>query len=135
MASLTRMRRPSAKPSWPCSVNSCRTLFKSSGSVWWAIWFGLLDVLVTPQQETSVARPRPVFHARGASTPPGFGCARLATLAFAPPHPGGVEAEGRKTIYRKTFTPPRHTVCGIPLIPHVLGRKVHGSLEADLERD
>lgn len=61
---------------------------------------------VTPQQETSVARPRPVFRARSASTPPGFGCARLATLASAPPHPGGVEAEGRKTNYRKSFTPP-----------------------------
>ena len=32
--------------------------------------------------------------------PPGFGCARLAT-----PHLGGVEAQGRKTIYRKSFTP------------------------------
>ena len=53
-----------------------------------------------------MTRPRPVFRARSASTPPGFGCARLATLAFAPPHPGGVEAEGRKTNYRKTFTPP-----------------------------
>ncbi|HEU5122738.1 MAG TPA: hypothetical protein VFW05_01600, partial [Verrucomicrobiae bacterium] len=31
---------------------------------------------------------------------------RLATLASAPPHPKGVEADGRKTIYRKTFTPP-----------------------------
>ena len=61
---------------------------------------------VTPQQETSLARPRPVFRARSACTPPGFGCARLATLAFAPPHPGGVKADGRKTNYRKIFTPP-----------------------------
>src|SRR5271170_3827898 len=53
-----------------------------------------------------LTRPRPVFRARRASTPPGFGCARLATLASAPPHPGGVEAEGRKTNYRKSFTPP-----------------------------
>ena len=46
------------------------------------------------------------FFARDAViTPPGFGCARLATLAFAPPHPGGVMTEGRKTIYRKSFTP------------------------------
>lgn len=62
--------------------------------------------LLTPQQETKMARPRPVFRAWSAFTPPGFGCARLATLAFAPPHPGGVKAQGRKTIYRKTFTPP-----------------------------
>src|SRR5256885_11276753 len=45
------------------------------------------------RSETSLARPRPVFRARCASTPPGFGCARLATLAFAPPHPGGVRSE------------------------------------------
>src|SRR5436190_2837771 len=46
------------------------------------------------------------FFACAAFTPPGFGCARLATLAFAPPHPGGVKADGRKTNYRKIFTPP-----------------------------
>src|ERR1019366_8380254 len=44
MASLTSRRRPSAKPSWPCSVRSCRTLFKSSGSVWWVMWGLLLAV-------------------------------------------------------------------------------------------
>src|SRR5882672_5521511 len=96
---------PSAKPVWPCSVRSCRTLFKRSGSLWWAMWFWMLDVFATPQQETNVARPRPVFRARTVITPLGFGCARLATLAFAPPHPRGVMTEGRKTIYRKTFTP------------------------------
>ena len=65
--------------------------------VWWC--------LSTPQQETNVARPRPVFHARSVFTPPGFGCARLATLAFAPPHPGGVKTEGRKTNYRQQNAP------------------------------
>src|SRR6185437_6339927 len=46
------------------------------------------------------------FFARAA--PPLWGSAalRLATLASAPPHPKGVETEGRKTIYRKIFTPP-----------------------------
>jgi len=46
--------------------------------------------LLTPQQETNVTRPRPVFRARSGFTPLGFGCARLAALAFAPPHPRGV---------------------------------------------
>ncbi len=36
---------------------------------------------------------------------PVFGCARLATLAFTPPHPGGVRTNGRKTICRNSFTP------------------------------
>jgi hypothetical protein len=87
------------------SLRSCRTVFKSSGLLWWVILVFSWMCLLTPQQETSLARPRPVFRARSASTPPGFGCARLATLAFAPPHPGGVEAQGRKTIYRNRFTP------------------------------
>jgi hypothetical protein len=38
-------------------------------------------------------------------TPLGFGCARLATLAFAPPRPKGVKLEGRRAIYRNGFTP------------------------------
>ena len=54
-----------------------------------------------------MTRPRPAFRARSALPPPGFGCARLATLAFATPHPGGGKAEGRKTIYRNRFTPTR----------------------------
>ncbi|HEX5218569.1 MAG TPA: hypothetical protein VFZ59_03290, partial [Verrucomicrobiae bacterium] len=33
-----------------------------------------------------------------------------ATLASAPPHPGGVEADGRRTIYRKIFTPPKFKI-------------------------
>jgi SAM-dependent methyltransferase len=32
-------------------------------------------------------------------------CARLAALAFAPPHPGGGKTDGRKAIYRNRFTP------------------------------
>ena len=32
-------------------------------------------------------------------------CARLATLAFAPPHPGGVKAGEGKTNYRKHYAP------------------------------
>ena len=105
MASLTSRRMPSARPSVPCSVRSCKTVFKSSGLVWWVI--GVLSWLcfVTPQHETTMARPRPVFRARRVLTPPGFGCAWLAALAFAPPHPGGVRTEGRKTNYRKHLTP------------------------------
>ena len=52
-----------------------------------------------------MTRPRPAFRARSALPPPGFGCARLATLTFAPPHPEGGKAEGRKTNYRNRFTP------------------------------
>src|SRR5438445_3579159 len=94
--------------------------------------------LLTPQQETSVARPRPVFRARSASTPPGFGCARLATLASAPPHPGGVEAEGRKTNYRKTFTPPPHGLAiaeipGAHPCPAGIHRRLHFSVAEGIE--
>src|SRR5208282_3934825 len=56
--------------------------------------------LATPQQETSMTRPRPVFRARSGFPPPGFGCARLAT-----PHPGGGKPDGRKTNYRKQIPP------------------------------
>jgi len=66
----------------------------------------MLDVFATPQQETSLARPRPVFRARSTLAPSGLGCAGLATLAFAPPPPEGARAEGRMAIYRKKFTPP-----------------------------
>src|SRR5882672_2779206 len=127
---------PSAKPVWPCSVRSCRTLFKRSGSLWWAMWFWMLDVFATPQQETNVARPRPVFRARTVITPLGFGCARLATLAFAPPHPRGVMTEGRKTIYRKTFTPTRpdrqHRVQHQEAINQIRHRKRFGTEDGGL---
>src|SRR5713101_6854644 len=106
MASLTSRRMPSARPLAPSSLSSCRTVFKSSGWLWWVILVLSWMCFATPQQETTVARPRPVLRARGAPTPPGCGCARLATLAFAPPHPGGVGAEEGKTNYRKSFTPP-----------------------------
>lgn len=56
-----------------------------------------------------MARPRPVFRARGAVRPSGLGCARLATLAIAPPRPEGRAAQGEAVandIYRKDFTLP-----------------------------
>jgi len=102
---------PSARPSVPCSEISCRMLFNRSGSVRWVIWAFRWLCLATPQQETRMARPRPVFCARSAATPAWFGCARLATLAFAPPHHAGVAAEGRRTIYRKSFTPASIVMC------------------------
>src|SRR5688572_29142664 len=135
MASLTRMRRPSAKPSWPCSVRSCRTLFNRSGSVWWAMWFYCWMCLLTPQQETSVARPRPVFRAQSVITPPGFGCARLATLTFAPPHPGGVMTDGRKTIYRSSFTPAFADKVMAGEIPAHIGPEACKTLFSALSRD
>ncbi len=66
----------------------------------------------TPQQRVQLGpAPRPDFHARSASTPSGLGCARLATLAFAPPHPGGWE-EGKKDKLQKDFLhPPRGRFC------------------------
>jgi len=83
--------------------------------------------LATPQQETSMTRPRPVFRVRSGFTPPGFGCARLATLPFAPPHPGGVKPDGRKTNYRKQITP-AHPVYLFDTILHksvVAGGELH----------
>jgi hypothetical protein len=69
------------------------------------MWFDGWMCLSTPQQETNVARPRPVFRAPRVFTPPGIGYARLATLAFAAPHPGGVKTERRKTNYRQQYAP------------------------------
>src|SRR6185312_7142236 len=65
----------------------------------------MLDVLVTPQQETNMARPRPVFRARR-STPLGFGCAaaRYARLRSASPQRCG--DRGKKDNLQKVFTPP-----------------------------
>src|ERR1035437_1582595 len=104
MASLTRRRMPAAKPPLtPCSVRSCRTVFKSSGSVRWVVMDLLWMCLVTPQQETLMARPRRVLC--GGSPPSGTAALRLATLASAPPPPQGGRAEGRRAIYRTTFTP------------------------------
>jgi len=65
----------------------------------------MLDVLVTPQQETNMARPRPVFRARR-STPLGFGCAaaRYARLRSASPQRGG--DRGKKDNLQKDFYTP-----------------------------
>ena len=66
-------------------------VFKSSGSVRWVVMDLLWMCLVTPQQETIMARPRPVFC--GGSPPLGTAALRLATLASAPPPPKGGWAE------------------------------------------
>ena len=58
------------------------------------VGFGLA-VFADTQQETSVARPRPVFRA-GCPSPSGGGCARLASLTFAPPPPEGGGMDGEK---------------------------------------
>ena len=63
-----------------------------------------------PSSKTRVARPRPVFPARSRFPPSGFGCARLAPLAIASPPPEGGKRDGRRAIYRKTFTP-TNAVC------------------------
>src|ERR1035437_9449487 len=86
MASLTRRRMPSAKPPLaPCSVRSCRTVFKSSGFVWWVVMDLLWMCLLTPQQETIMARPRPVLG--GGSPPSGAGGPALCPPPPAPPPP------------------------------------------------
>src|SRR6266545_2926614 len=96
MASLTRRRRPSAKPSWPCSVRSCRTLFKSSGSVWWPMWFWMLDVFADTPTGNHCGPPSTSF-ARAEQLHP-FGVrlrsARYARLRSASPQRG--EAGGKK---------------------------------------
>ena len=60
---------------------------------------------VTPQQETSLARPRPVFRARGAPFP-GFGC---ASARSASPRRGG--GGGRDKLQKDFYTPSRCCVC------------------------
>src|ERR1035441_10072819 len=118
MASLTRRRMPSAKPPLaPCSVRSCRTVFKSLGFVWWVVMDLLWMCLVTPQQETIMARPRPVLG--GGSPPLGAAALRLATLASAPPPPKGGWAEGRRAIYRTTFTPTLVWLCTPESMPSI----------------
>ena len=70
--------------------------------------------LLTPQQETIMARPRPVYD--GGSPPSGAAALRLATLASAPPPPKGGWAEGRRAIYRKSFTPATWSSCEATLL-------------------
>jgi len=65
------------------------TLFKSSGLVWWAMWFWMLDVFADTPTGNHGGPPSTSFRARSVLTPPGFGNARLATLAFAPLTPEG----------------------------------------------
>ena len=48
-----------------------------------------------PTYDNRFAKPNPC----------GFGSARLATLAFAPPPPQGLARSSQKAIYRKVFTP------------------------------
>jgi hypothetical protein len=69
----------------------------------------MLDVLVTPQQETNMTRPRPVFRARR-SAPLGFGCAaaRYARLRSASPQRGG--GREKKDNLQKDFYTPRDRV-------------------------
>jgi hypothetical protein len=65
-----------------------------------------LDVFGDTPTRNQHGLPLPNFLREGSSVAPfGFGCARLATLAFAPPHPKGVTLEGRRRIYRNRFTP------------------------------
>src|ERR1035437_4066001 len=104
MASLTRRRMPSAKPPLaPCSVRSCRTVFKSSGFVWWVVMDLLWMCLLTPQQETIMARPRPVF---GGGSPFGGGCApaRYARLRSAAPE-GGLGGVKKSHLQKEFYTP------------------------------
>jgi hypothetical protein len=62
--------------------------------------------LLTPQQETSLARPRPVFRARAPLPPVGarLRSARYARHRSASPQRGARAEEG-KAIYRNIFTP------------------------------
>src|SRR5450759_3270182 len=94
---------PSAKtPLAPCSVRSCRTVFKSSGFVWWVVMDLLWMCLLTPQQETIMARPRPVLG--GGSPPSGAAALRLATLASAAPE-GGLGGVKKSHLQKEVYTP------------------------------
>ena len=75
-----------------------------------------------------MARPRPVYD--GGSPPSGAAALRLATLASAPPPPKGGWAEGRRAIYRKSFTPAPQgfTVFALPLA-HQLRLRTSNALE------
>src|SRR5271157_3963041 len=89
--------------------------------------------LLTPQQETIMARPRPVFG--GGSPLSGATALRLATLASAPPPPKGGWAEGRGVIYRKTFTP-ASVVSPYALRIHTVGNIViYGVYTEGIRRD
>src|ERR1035437_68453 len=107
MASLTRRRMPSAKPpEAPWSVKSCRTVFKSSGFVWWVVMDLFWMCLLTPQQETIMARPRPVYD--GGSPPlggGGGGCApaRYARLRSAAPE-GGLGGVKKSNLQNDVYT-------------------------------
>src|ERR1035437_10360187 len=99
MASLTRRRMPSAKPpEAPWSVKSCRTVFKSSGFVWWVVMDLLWMCLLTPQQETIMARPRPVYD--GGSPPSGAAALRLARLASE----GGLGGVKKSNLQNDVYT-------------------------------
>ena len=51
-------RSPSAKPEEQSVVRSCKTVLKSSESIWLVMWECLLVVFVAPQQETTLTSPR-----------------------------------------------------------------------------
>ncbi len=65
----------------------------------------MLDVFADTPTGNHCGPPSTSFRARSVFTPLGFGCTRLATLAFAPPHPRGVKTNGSRTNYRSRFTP------------------------------
>lgn len=73
--------------------------------------------LLTPQQETDVARPRPVFRVRR-TTPSWFGyaAARYARLRSASPRRGG--AKWKKDNLQKDFYTPLMHVTGLNFLDH-----------------
>src|ERR1019366_7319697 len=104
MAASTSRRIPAAKPPLaPCSVKSCRTVFKSSGSVRWVVMDLLWMCLETPQQETIMARPRPVYD--GGSPPSGAAAAPLASPPPPPPPPeGGLGGVKKSNLQNHVYT-------------------------------
>ncbi|MBM3847810.1 MAG: hypothetical protein FJ405_16190, partial [Verrucomicrobia bacterium] len=117
MASSTRRRMPSEKPWWPCSVRSCRTVFKNSESVW-LVMYGVVLLVVfrdTPTREQH-DQPSTRFLRDAIRPPSGSATQRLATLAAAPPPPKGGGAASRTPIYRKEFTLPKVTPDGKILV-------------------
>src|ERR1700678_3522955 len=90
MASLTSNRMPSAKPPEPSSESSCKTVFKSSGLVWWVMWLWLLVVFGDTPTGNQYDPPSTSFSRAERLAPSGvrLRSARYAHLRSASPRRG-----------------------------------------------
>src|SRR5438445_2767712 len=113
MASSTSRRMPSARPPEPCSLRSCRTVFKSSGLLWWVMWLLMLDVFADTPTGNQHDPPSTSFSRAERLHPSGvrLRSARYARLRSASPRRGG--GGGKKDKLQKDFyTPQANWVAG-----------------------